>query len=282
MPSTAIVGTVIVLGRGRLGRSLAAALRAAGCPVALHPGREAALDGAGADALVLLAVPDGAITDVAAGLSLPGGVPAVHLSGARGLDALAPLAARGHPVGSLHPLQPFPVERPPAAFRGALVAVDGSDAATLARLEALADLLGARPRRVRDGQRAAYHAAASMAANLLVALADQSRLALRSIGWSDADALDAVRSLMRGSLEALDAVGLPEALSGPARRGDAGTLARHVAALEAVAIPGARARPVDVYRSLGRAAVDVAVRCGLDADAAARLEAALDAGPTRT
>lgn len=282
MPSAGIVGPVVVLGRGRLGRSLAAAMRAAGGSVTLRPGREAALDHAGGDALVLLAVPDGAISDVAAALSLPRGAAAVHLSGARGLDALAPLAARGHPLGSFHPLQPFPVERPPAAFRGALLAVDASDAATLARLEALAALLGARPRRVRDGQRAAYHAAASLAANLLVALADQSRLAFRSIGWSDADALDAVRSLMRGSLEALDAVGLPDALSGPTRRGDADTVARHVAALATVAAPGARARPVEVYRSLGRAAVDVAVRCGLDADAAARLAAALDADATRT
>jgi predicted short-subunit dehydrogenase-like oxidoreductase (DUF2520 family) len=279
-------GTVVVRGRGRLGRSLAAALRAAGCPVALEPGRERAPTSTAADALLLLAVPDGAITDVAGALAataaLPSGVPAVHLSGALGLDALAPLAALGHPVGSFHPLQPFPVERPPSAFQGALVAVDASEPGTVARLEALAGLLGARPRRVRDGQRAVYHAAASLAANLLVALAEESRLTFRSIGWSEADALDAVRSLMRGSLDALEAAGLPDALSGPMRRGDAGTVARHVAALEAVVVPGARARPLDVYRSLGRAAVDVAARCGLDAGAVARLEAALETGPTRT
>jgi predicted short-subunit dehydrogenase-like oxidoreductase (DUF2520 family) len=149
----------------------------------------------------------------------------------------------------------------------------------LARLEALARLLGARPRRVRDEQRAAYHAAASLAANLLVALADQSRQVFESVGWSEGDALDAVRSLMRGSLEALDAVGLPEAQSGPVRRGDAGTVARHVTALEGVAGRGSRAEPLEVYRVLGRAALDVAVRCGLEAGPAARIEAALAAGP---
>ena len=277
-------GTVVVIGRGRLGRSLAAALHAAGRPVSLEPGRAPRGASIAAGTLVLLAVPDGAVTATAAALAdagaLPGGVPAVHLSGAHGLDALAPLAARGHPVGSFHPLQPFPVERPPSAFHGSLVAVDASEPGTAARLEALARLLGARPRRVHDGQRAVYHAAASLAANLLVALADQSRLTFQSIGWSEADALDAVRSLMRGSLEALDAVGLPEALSGPMRRGDAGTVARHVAALQAVTVPGARARPLDVYRSLGRAAADVAARCGLDAGAVARLEAALADGRT--
>jgi predicted short-subunit dehydrogenase-like oxidoreductase (DUF2520 family) len=272
---------VLVLGRGRLGRSLTAALRAAASPVELAPGREReARADLTADSLVILAVPDGVVAAVAASLAeaadLPAGTAVVHLSGALGLDALASLRAGGHPTGSFHPLQPFPVERPPSAFRGSLVAVDASDPDLLARLEALAQVLGARPRRVRDEQRAAYHAAASLAANLVVALADQSRLVFESMGWSEADAVDAVGSLMRGSLEALDAVGLPEALSGPMRRGDATTVAGHVAALERIAVPGARAEPLDVYRVLGRAAVDLAVRCGLDAGAAARIDTALD------
>jgi predicted short-subunit dehydrogenase-like oxidoreductase (DUF2520 family) len=271
---------VVVLGRGRLGRSLTAALRSAGRSVRLEPAspgaRPEALDAA-PGALVLLAVPDGAIAEVAAAVAgdLPEGAAAVHLSGARGLDALAPVTGHGRPAGSFHPLQPFPVERPPSAFQDCLVAVDATDGETIARLEELAAVLGARPRRVRDEQRAAYHAAASLAANMLVALADQSRLTFRSIGWSDADALDAVRSLMRGSLDNLDAVGLPEALSGPMRRGDAGTIAGHLTALAAVDPPGTRVRPLDVYRPLARAAVDVAVRCGLDAAGVARIEAAL-------
>src|SRR5262249_23321897 len=142
---------------------------------------------------------------------LPGDAPVVHLSGACGLDVLGAAAAAGHAVGSFHPLQPFPAERPPSAFRGSLVGVDASEAGLRARGEALAALLGARPRRVRDGQRAAYHAAASMAANLLVALADQSRLVFESVGWAEEDALVAVRSLMQGSVDALGAQGLPGA-----------------------------------------------------------------------
>jgi predicted short-subunit dehydrogenase-like oxidoreductase (DUF2520 family) len=281
---TDLAEAVLVLGRGRLGRSLAAALRAAGRPVTAAPGRDRPdLSGLGRGVLVVLAVPDGAVEDVARALAARGGLPAgtaaVHLSGALGLDALDALAALGSPVGSFHPLQPFPVERPPEAFRGSLVAVDASEETLLARLEALAAALGARPRRVRDEQRAAYHAAASLAANLLVALADQSRIVFESAGWSEADAVDGVRSLMRGSLDALDAVGLPEALSGPVRRGDAATVARHVTALARVDPAGARVRPLEVYRVLGRAAVDVAVRCGLAASAAERIDTALAAGP---
>src|SRR5205807_2025703 len=254
-------GPIVVLGRGRVGRSLAAALGAAGLDVSLAPGREAppALPPA---SLALLAVPDGAVREVAAALAaadaLPPDAAAAHVSGGLGLAALAPLAERGHPVGSFHPLQPFPVERPPAALRDALVAVDASEPALLDRLRDLAARLGARPRRVRDADRAAYHAAAAMAANLLVALADQSRQVLRGIGWTDGEALDAVTSLMRGSLEAVGATGLPGALSGPVRRGDWRTVAGHVAALAPLET-GGRGRPLDVYRALSLAAVDVAV-----------------------
>jgi len=272
-------GPIVVLGRGRVGRSLAAALAAAGNPVSLQPGRERP-PADGLAGLLVLAVPDGAVTDVAAALAsagLPSATAAVHLSGALGLDALAPLSAAGHAVGSFHPLQPFPAERPPAAFEDALVAIDASEPALLERLRALALLLGARPRRVRDAERTAYHAAAAMAANLLVALADQSAAVLRRAGWTAEDALDAVTSLMRGSVEALGSAGLPEALSGPVRRGDWATVARHVAALEPMRDPGARARPAAVYRELSLAAIDLAVRCGLEEAEAARVEAALTA-----
>jgi predicted short-subunit dehydrogenase-like oxidoreductase (DUF2520 family) len=276
---------VVVLGRGRVGRSLAAALRAAGQPVDLRPGRDGAETAGLAGApLVVLAVPDGAVAEVAASLArtgLPPETAAVHLSGALGLDALAPLAAAGHAVGSFHPLQPFPVERPPAAFHGALVAVDASRPALLERLRGLALLLGARPRRVRDAERTAYHAAAAMAANLLVALADQSSAVLQRTGWTGEDALDAVTSLMRGSLDALQSAGLPDALSGPVRRGDWSTVAGHVAALEPLRDPAARARPAAIYRELSLAAIDLAVRCGLGPDEAARVEAAL-AAPAAT
>lgn len=273
---------VVVVGRGRVGRSLTAALQAAGGTATIEPGSGwRPRPGLSADALVLLAVPDRAIGELAAAVAAsaegPPRLAFVHLSGALGLAELAPLARRGHRVGSFHPLQPFPVERPPSAFRDSLVAIDASDGGLLTLLERVALLLGARPRRVRDEKRATYHAAASLAANMLVALADQSSLIFQASGWTAEDALDGVLSLMRGSLDALGSVGLPEALSGPIRRGDAGTVARHVSALESIAAAGERGRPLDVYRALGLAALDVAVRCGLEAGAAERVELALTA-----
>ncbi|HZV51711.1 MAG TPA: Rossmann-like and DUF2520 domain-containing protein [Candidatus Dormibacteraeota bacterium] len=283
---SAAARTVTVLGRGRVGRSLAGALHAAGRPVSLEPAREWRAKrerrraGTALRGLVFLAVPDPALPPLVKEIvaDAPDAMAAfVHLSGALELDVLAPLAERGWAVGSFHPLQPFPVERPPEAFRGSLVAVDASHPRLLEELGELARTVGARPLRVGRGRRALYHAGAAMAANLTVALAAQSESAFEAVGWEEADARAAVLSLMRGALEAMAEVGLPEGLSGPVRRGEVDTVARHLAALEAVPGRGA-VRPIDVYRTLSLAALDLAAAAGLGAAPVSRL-ASLLTGP---
>ncbi|HZU19114.1 MAG TPA: DUF2520 domain-containing protein [Candidatus Dormibacteraeota bacterium] len=280
---SAIARTVTVLGRGRVGRSLAGALHAAGRPAHLEPARGWRTSrgqgraGTALRGLVFLAVPDQALEPLAREIAvdLPEAVAAfVHLSGALELEVLAPLAERGCAVGSFHPLQPFPVERPPEAFRGSLVAVDASEPGLREELEGLARLVGARPLPAVRGRRALYHAGAAMAANLTVALAAQSQSVFEAVGWGEPEARAAVLSLMRGALETVAEVGLPAGLSGPIRRGEVDTVARHLAALETV--PGSDAvRPVDVYRILGLAALDLAAAGGLEAAAASRLTALL-------
>jgi predicted short-subunit dehydrogenase-like oxidoreductase (DUF2520 family) len=269
---------IIVAGRGPVGRSLAGAFRASGLAVALVPGRSLALptEPVPGPALLFLAVPDGAVLEVAEKLARDSGVSTatavIHLSGALGLGPLEPLAGLGYATGSFHPLQPFPEERPPATFRDALIAVDASEPVLLERLCSLATLLGARSRQVGDAQRATYHAAAVMAANLLVALADQASQTLQRIGWSPDEALQGVLSLMHGSLDALDSLGLPGALSGPVSRGDWATIEHHLHALEQTG-----GHTAGVYRELSLAAADVARRRGLPPETAARIEQILNA-----
>jgi predicted short-subunit dehydrogenase-like oxidoreductase (DUF2520 family) len=272
---------LVVVGRGKLGRTLARALAAE-----LVPGREAAerlppVLARHAGALVFLAVPDGIVAPLAAelaALALPGGPSFAHLSGALGLEALAPLAAAGLAVGSLHPLQPFPSERPPSAFAGTWFAVDASDGALLARLVATVERLGGTARRVRDSERALYHAAAALAANCLVGLAAESSALLGELGWTEEDALRALLPLMRGALDGLAERGLPDALAGPIRRGDAETVRRHLDALGALADP----LPDRVYRALSLAVLRLAVRLGLDGPTADAVAATLasPAGPS--
>jgi predicted short-subunit dehydrogenase-like oxidoreductase (DUF2520 family) len=263
---------LIVLGRGRLGQSLARALKAR-----LVAGREwrgglPFKEGA----RIFLAVPDPAIEPLAAELAalpLPPGAAVVHLSGALGLEPLAPVAEAGAAVGSFHPLQSFPVVRDPAAFRGALVAVDASSAKLLGELTRLARTLGARPRRVPPEQRTLYHAAAVMASNYLVALGAQATEVLQRAGWSRAEALEALLPLMRGVLLNLESAGLPDALIGPIRRGDPDTVSRQLGELTTTG----GGIPLEVYRILGRAALELAREAGLDAESARRIEEALTA-----
>jgi predicted short-subunit dehydrogenase-like oxidoreductase (DUF2520 family) len=202
-----------VVGRGRLGTALAAALRDAAVVVDGPLGRGANGDGAG---VVLLCVPDGAIADAASCLT---GEPLVgHCSGATGLRVLAP-----HEAFSLHPLMTF---TPGAAvsFAGVPAAVDGATPRARAVAEELAEALGMAPFAVPEADRTAYHAAASIVSNYLVTL-----------GWAAerVSGLDRERfgPLVRATVENWLAEGPHAALTGPIARGDEATVTRQRAAV---------------------------------------------------
>jgi predicted short-subunit dehydrogenase-like oxidoreductase (DUF2520 family) len=237
---------------------------------------------------VFLTLPDGAVAQFAAEVAALGGLPAtavfVHCSGALGLGALDSLSPT-QKVGSFHPLQSFPEPRDPDAFRGSLVAIDASSDSLRRRLERLARDLGARPRAVADAQRVVYHAAAVFASNYLVALAGEAVDLLESIGWTEREAVAGLVPLMRGALAEVARRGPAEALTGPIRRGDVETVVRHLVALAGLDARAARNGPrkTDVYRMLGRTALEIAARAGLEPAAAERVRRALtrDVAATR-
>lgn len=231
-------------------------------------------------AIVFLTVPDGAIAGFAAEISSGGEIPPtvafVHCSGAMGLGALGPLRSH-HPTGSFHPLQSFPKPRAPEAFRGSLVAIDASSAALSRRLSRLARDLGSKPRRVEEGDRVVYHAAAVIASNYLVALAAAAVELLGTIGWSEREAVQGLVPLMGGALGEVARRGPFAALTGPIRRGDVETVTRHLEALTGLdsRAPRGRVRKADVYRMLGRIALEIARSEGLDPVATGRVNRAL-------
>ena len=261
---------LVVVGAGRLGRSLAVALTAAGYRADLASGRDwrtnlvGRLRSLGPESIVVLSVPDPVVSDLAAGIAGMTGVDrkvaVIHVSGSLPLASLAAVAAEGHPVGSLHPFQSFPAQRPPHAFKGSLIGIDASTVELAVALTGIARDLGGRPRAVTDEQRSLYHAAAVLSANLMVALADVSIRVLGSAGWSAEDGLAAVVPLMRGVLDNLEATGTADALIGPIRRGDADTVRRHLDALEGSGV----AEAAQVYRILGLSALRLALESGLD------------------
>ncbi|HZP30398.1 MAG TPA: DUF2520 domain-containing protein [Acidimicrobiia bacterium] len=234
-------------------RAVAVAGRTPGAPstrtvaARLHaPASPAGEAGRGA-ALVVVAAPDGALEDAAAAL-VPGlepGALVVHLSGARTLAALEPVA-RLRPdcgVGSLHPLQTLPSpDAGVARLPGSWAAVAGPDSVAELAVE-----LGLRPFRVDDADRALYHAAAAVAANHVVALVGQVERLARAAGVP----FEAFVPLVRASLDNAAELGPAAALTGPVARGDLVTVARHLDALPAPERP-AYAALAELARRLAR------------------------------
>ncbi|MGA9856394.1 MAG: DUF2520 domain-containing protein [Solirubrobacteraceae bacterium] len=208
-----------IVGRGRLGTALAAGLRQAEIAVSGPLGRGAAPSGVDA---VLLCVPDTEITAAAA--LIPAGVPVGHCSGATGLDALGSREAF-----SLHPLMTFASAPHPApALTGVTAAVAGSTPTSLGLARGLAHRLGMRAVEIAEGDRAAYHAAASIASNFLVTLEWAAERVAADAGIERADLLP----LVRATVENWGRLGAERALTGPVARGDGPTVARQRAAVE--------------------------------------------------
>jgi predicted short-subunit dehydrogenase-like oxidoreductase (DUF2520 family) len=177
--------------------------------------------------LVVIATPDTAIEDTAAALAagLGPGALVVHLAGARGVDALAPIAAtrRDVTLGALHPLQTLvdPTEDR-VALTGAWAAISGPPA-----VRRLAHDLGLRPFEVPDARRVEYHAAAVVASNHLVALLGQVERLARHADVPFA----AFEPLVRATVDHVFDLGPAAALTGPVARGDVATVSRHLAVI---------------------------------------------------
>jgi predicted short-subunit dehydrogenase-like oxidoreductase (DUF2520 family) len=158
---------------------------------------------------VILCVPDAQIAAAAAGIE-PG--PLVgHCSGATRLDVLA-----GHEAFALHPLMTVTLRDGPAVLHGAGAAIGGTTPRARRVARELAQKLGLRPFLLADEQRAAYHAAASVASNFLVTL----QAAAESIGAGTGLDRELLAPLVRATVENWAALGPREALTGPVARGD--------------------------------------------------------------
>lgn len=214
------------IGPGRAGRSLTAALEATGgyvCAGTFGRGRAVGGAASGVD-LVVIATPDSEIGRVAAAVEPDDGCAVIHLSGSLGLDVLGGHRRRG----SLHPLVPLPDPRVGAERlrAGITFAVAGDPV-----VRSVVDALGGSAVHVGDDSRAAYHAAASIAANHLVALLGQVERVAASAGLP----LSAFAELVRAATDDALAFGPRRALTGPAARGDWETVDRHRRLLSSMA-----------------------------------------------
>ncbi|HEY9336482.1 MAG TPA: Rossmann-like and DUF2520 domain-containing protein [Kribbella sp.] len=218
--------------------------------------------------VVLVAVPDDLIRDVAHTLRLTSAQYVVHLSGAHGLAPLAGLAAT--PV-ALHPSMTFPGG--PVQLDGVMFTATAPDAAR-SLVERLVKALGAQVQWVADEQRARYHAGLVHGANHLTTLVTQAVAVLREAGVSDPTAT--LRPLLAATLDNTLRSG-HHALTGPIARGDADTVAAHLEALRGNTGSSTQRRIASTYAELARATAELAAADGrLDAETVRRLTEVLD------
>ncbi len=184
----------------------------------------------GSPELWVLAVSDDAIEPVAAEIAAHiDGVPAVHVSGAVPVSALAPIAATGSQVGSFHPLQTLPDPVVGAdKLPGSWIAVTAHQPLH-GDLERLAVSIGCHPFALGDADKPLYHAAAAASANFVLAALAVGR------GLFDAAGVpfDAARPLLDAIVGNAFTFGPREALTGPIARGDVATVASQLDAVRA-------------------------------------------------
>jgi predicted short-subunit dehydrogenase-like oxidoreductase (DUF2520 family) len=267
---------VAVVGAGRVGTAIAVLLERAGHRIvgisgrAETRGRASAhlphapflepAEAAAAAELVVIGTPDDVIEPTAGALAAAAAVGAgtwvSHLSGALGLDALKPSRHAGARILAIHPLQTFPdvgsaLERLPDCS----IAVTAEDEEGYLLGERLAGDLHADPFRLADELRPLYHAAAVFASNYLVTASAIAESLFAEAGLPDP--AHAMAPLQRASLDHVEQLGPARALTGPAVRGDAGTIRRNLEALERHA-PGL----VPSYVTMARATLDLAEGSG--------------------
>ena len=263
-----------MLGAGRVGTAVAVLLGRAGHRIVAVTGRGATVDraadhlpgvpiveppqAAASGELVLVGVPDDLLPTMIRTIapSIRAGTWVAHLSGARGLEVLAPVVQAGGRRLAIHPLQTFPdVDVAIEAIPGSPLAVTAEDAEGWELGESLGRDLGARPFRLAEEHRAIYHAAAVFASNYLVAVSALAEELFEAAGVPEP--VEAMRPLQEASLTNVRRLGPAAALTGPVVRGDAGTIGTNLEALAASA-PGA----VEAYVALCRVAIDLATGLG--------------------
>ncbi|MGQ0612643.1 MAG: Rossmann-like and DUF2520 domain-containing protein [Planctomycetaceae bacterium] len=229
---------IAFVGCGAAGRPLGIAWRRAGHALGAVICRRSAGEavramgggGAGGDLreadVVVFATPDDALDAAARAHRLRPDQVAIHLSGAHPSTLLASTGAR---TAGLHPLRAFAeLEASLRGLPGTFCFVEG---AAVEVAERLARDAGGVPVRIETGRKLLYHAGATVASNYLVTLLDWGARLLTRAGVARERGEEALLALMRGALDNAQALGLPQALTGPAARGDAALVADHLQAL---------------------------------------------------
>ena len=207
--------------------------------------------------LIFITTPDGAIGPVVSEIKWHPGQSVVHCSGADSTEVLEPARKLGARVGAFHPLQTF------ASVKQAIENIPGSTFAIeaeeplLTTLKDMATALDGQWIELKASDKVLYHAAAVIACNYMVTLIKLATDLWQTFNVPTHQATKALMPLLRGTLNNIDNVGIPQCLTGPIARGDTGTIQKHLNALE----KGAPAL-LSTYRELGLQTIPIALAKG--------------------
>ena len=277
------------IGAGMVGNALAIRLNRQGYPVVAVSSRsytsaqklsrsvgnchtcENNQDVANTAELVFITTPDDTIPPVVAEVRWRVGQSVVHCSGADSTDTLEPARHLGAQIGVFHPLQTF------ASVRQAVENIPGSTFALEASeplLNTLKDMttaLGGQWVTLQASDKVIYHTAAVTACNYLVTLVKLATDLWQTFNIPPQQATNALLPLLRGTINNIDTVGIPQCLTGPIARGDTGTVRKHLDALR-----GKAPVVLSTYRELGLQTIPVALAKGrINQSQARELEALL-------
>ncbi len=207
--------------------------------------------------LIFITTPDDAIAPVVSQIRWRAGQGVVHCSGADSADILEPAKRLGAEVGVFHPLQSF------ASIKQAMGNMPGStftleaEEPLLNTLKDMATALGGRWVELKAGDRVVYHAAAVFACNYMVTLVKLATDLWQTFAVPPQPAIQALLPLLRGTINNIETIGIPQCLTGPIARGDTGTIKKHLTALREIA-PSI----VSAYRELGLQTIPIALAKG--------------------
>ncbi len=245
---------ISIIGAGRLGTSLGAALSKKGyrikflsCRTSLSAEESRKIIGEGeastdnvqtarAGDIVLLCLPDEEILKVTKELAAANinwsEKFIFHCSGLLSSEILNPLKAKGALTASIHPIQSFAQKRtPPEKFENIYFGVEGeSDALELS--QKIIRKLGSRSFIIEAENKALYHTACSIASNFLVVLLDMASSLLNQAGLQEDQAFQVLHPLVKGTLHNVKKFNIQASLTGPVIRGDKTSVEKHLEALK--------------------------------------------------
>lgn len=284
---------IAIIGAGIVGTAVGATLQSRGYKIAAVAAKtQASLDraasylearatndiaeAAGMGDLIFITTSDDFIKEACDDIAARGGFNTddvvFHMSGVLPLSALEAAEHYGARTGCLHPMQTFAtVESAIERLPGSVFGVTAEDE-TLIEAEEIIDALGGEKVMVKDEDKAVYHAAACVVSNYLVSLVHLGEGLYGEIGIEGDMARRAFAPLLEGTVANIERYGPAAALTGPIARGDIGTVARHLQALQRTA-PWA----LPVYREMGIYTVRVAAAKGtVDENTAKKLTRLLE------